>query len=100
MSLFLSKAFGLIKAQDHKISHEFCEEIGKLLENKKYNEQIVIKTVDAILADIPQKDQSLKNAIMIELVNCYPDITWTFKNTILEQLKDQMPHSTLTELII
>lgn len=74
MTLLLSKSFGLVKAQDRKISHEFCEGVGKLLDDTKYDDSIVIKTVDAILADIPEKDQSLKNAIMAELIDCYPEI--------------------------
>ena len=81
MSLFISKPFGLVKAQDSKISHEFCEGVAKLIHDK-YGDEIVIKTVDAILADLPEKYKSVKEAIMKELVNCYPDIEWSFKNKI------------------
>ncbi len=100
MPLLLSKSFGLVKAQDRKISHEFCEGVEKLLDNVKYDESIVIKTVDAILADIPEKDQSLKDAIMTELIECYPDIKWSFKNTFVPKSKSQLPPSELAELVI
>lgn len=75
--LSLTNKFKLKEDQYESIAMDICTEVRNLI-NEKYNEEVIIKTIDSILDDLSGKDEDLKTAIQREMKRCYPYIKWNF----------------------
>lgn len=81
--LLLSRPLKIEEAQDEGIAIDFCAKIDDLISTKKYSDEIIIQSVNAVLSNLPITDEKLKGAIKRELSRCFPDIKWTFDKKII-----------------
>ncbi len=65
------------------IARDVCSDLTKAMaDDKDDGEKIAIRSAELLLEDISRhlKNKSLIAAIKSELLRCYPNLDWTFKN--------------------
>lgn len=70
-------------SMEELLAKNVCGDLTKVMANDKDDgEKIAIRAADGILEEVDRqfKNKSLISAIKSELLGCYPNLDWTFKN--------------------